>query len=68
MRLLRMLPVVGKQCGTVPHGVHCVLLPTKTSQAFSQFPDGSPFILFPYVLNGMGLSPVCHVVAIFGGV
>ncbi len=46
---LRTLPVVGKQCGTqgtpVPHEVHRVLLPTKTSQAFSQFP------VFPYVFN-----------------
>ncbi len=59
---LRTLPVMGKQCGTqgtpVPYGIHRVLLPTKTSQAFSQFPDGSSFIVFPYVFNGVGLSPV----------
>jgi len=44
---LHRLPVMGKQYGTqgmpVPHGVHRVLLPTKTSQAFSQFPGSSPF-------------------------
>ncbi len=40
----------------LPYGGPHVLLPTKTSQAFSHFSDSSPFIEFPCVFNGVGLS------------
>jgi hypothetical protein len=43
-------PCVGGQCGTqdtfLPYSGPRVLLPTKTSRTFSQFPDNSLFIVF----------------------
>ena len=56
----------GTQGTFLPHSGPRVLLPTKTSQAFSQFPDSSPSIVFPVSLMAWG--SVCHVVTIFGSV
>jgi len=49
----------GSTQGTfLPHSGPRVLLPTKTSQAFSQSPDSSPSIVFPVSLMGLSL-PLC---------
>ncbi len=55
------LPVVGSSVGPRAHlylmGFIVSSYPLKTSWAFSQFPDGSPIIVFPYVFNGVGVPP-----------